>query len=73
MRLLIITHDYPPIATPRAYRWEALAGQLARSGHAVDVICAWGPGAARVERRNGVRVHRVGGMLLGRLRHGFHD
>ncbi len=40
MKLLIITHDYPPLATPRALRWGSVVKQLQDMGHHVTVISA---------------------------------
>jgi len=63
MRFLVITHDYPPVMNPRAFRWSAVCEQLARDGHHVDVFSAWLPGTLREE--NGlVSVTRVGSRLL---------
>ena len=44
-----------------ASRWAAL-------GHRVEAVCSWAPGLPREETVDGVRVHRVGGGLLGRLK-----
>lgn len=40
MKLLIITHSFAPDLNPRAFRWTAVADELARRGHAVHVLCA---------------------------------
>jgi hypothetical protein len=75
MRLLIISAIYAPDTSPRAYRWSAIAETWAACGHSIDVVAAWKPGDARDETRNGVAVHRVGGMIerlrtrLGRSSH----
>jgi glycosyltransferase involved in cell wall biosynthesis len=63
MRVLIISAIYAPDTSPRAYRWSAIAEHWAARGHTVDVVAAWKPGDARDEIRNGVTVHRVGGMI----------
>jgi glycosyltransferase involved in cell wall biosynthesis len=71
MKILIVSNNYHPLATPRAFRWTAVAEHWARQGHQVDVVCGWVPGAARTETRAGVRVWRVGGVgeaLRSRLR-----
>jgi glycosyltransferase involved in cell wall biosynthesis len=68
MNLLIISYIYAPDRSPRAYRWRALAEHWAGQGHRVDVVSAWKHGDRRVEARDGVTVHRVGGGIIERLR-----
>jgi glycosyltransferase involved in cell wall biosynthesis len=68
MNLLIISYIYAPDRSPRAYRWQALAEHWAREGYRVDVISAWKRGDRRLEPRDGVTVHRVGGGFVERLR-----
>lgn len=63
MRILVVSYSYAPDPTPRAYRWSAIAEYWTSRGHEVDVVCGWKPGDARFERRNGVSINRVGGML----------
>ena len=46
MRFLIVSYAYPPLLSPRAFRWGAIARQLASHGHQVDVVCGWQPGLA---------------------------
>lgn len=70
MRLLLLTYHYAPKIHPRAFRWAALAEWWARQGHRVEVVSSWAPGVEREEELNGVRVHRVGGGILGSLRGG---
>jgi glycosyltransferase involved in cell wall biosynthesis len=67
MRFLVITHDYPPVMSPRAFRWSAVCEQLARTGHDVDVVAAWLPGTPR-EETDLVSVTRVGSRLLAKVR-----
>lgn len=62
MKLLIITHSYTPDLNPRAFRWAAVAEQLAGKGHEVHVLCATAGDPQRLE--NGVIVHRVDDWLL---------
>jgi glycosyltransferase involved in cell wall biosynthesis len=38
MRILLITHEYPPCARIGAYRWEAMTKYLRRSGHTVTIV-----------------------------------
>lgn len=62
MKLLVVTHEYAPALNPRAFRWTSVAEALAARGHQVDVLAAAIPGEPRREDRNGVSVHRVGGV-----------
>lgn len=62
MRLLIITYSYPPALTPRAFRWSAIAAELARRGHEVHVLCA-ASGESELGE-DGVVVHYVRDWLL---------
>jgi glycosyltransferase involved in cell wall biosynthesis len=62
MKLLIISYSYPPALTPRAFRWAAIASELARRGHEVHVLCA--ASGAEGPDKDGVVVHRVGDWLL---------
>lgn len=63
MKLLVVTHDYAPAQSPRAFRWTAVAEALAARGHQVDVVCGALSGAPREEVRDGVAVHRAGGNV----------
>lgn len=62
MKLLIVSYSYTPALTPRAFRWAAVAGELARRGHEVHVLCAAGGSAG--SDSDGVVVHRVRDWLL---------
>lgn len=64
MKLLIITYFYAPDLNPRAFRWTAIASNLARKGHQVDVLCAAVANGAANDRRDGVTVYRVRDWLL---------
>lgn len=68
MKVLVVSHEYTPSHTPRAFRWTAVAEALAARGHQVDVVCRAIPGTPRDEVRGGVAVHRVGGGAVGALR-----
>lgn len=68
MHLLIVSYSYHPALNPRAFRWTELAEYWAAAGDTVDVIAGWSPGSSRTETRNGVRVYRVGGKMMERLR-----
>lgn len=63
-----MSHWYAPALHPRAFRWSAVASRWAAQGHRVDAVCSWAPGLPREETVEGVRVFRVGGGLLGRLK-----
>jgi glycosyltransferase involved in cell wall biosynthesis len=71
LHILLITYSYYPALNPRAFRWTELAEYWTSTGDTVDVIAGWLPGAARVEECNRVRVYRVGGGLVERLRAGL--
>ena len=60
MHILIISYAYFPVLSPRAFRWTAIAEELAQRGHKVEVVCASSKNQPRDELRNGVRIHRVG-------------
>jgi hypothetical protein len=60
MKILIVSYAYFPEMSPRAFRWTALAEQLAYLGHSVEVICASGVGQATHECVSGVEIHRTG-------------
>ncbi|WP_193337147.1 glycosyltransferase [Devosia beringensis] len=63
MKILIITHSFPPDLTPRAFRLAAIAEELAAQGHDVHVLCATGADAPYAGR---ARIHRVADPILGR-------
>lgn len=73
MNLLIITYCYAPDATPRAFRWSAIAEYWAARGDRIDVVATGRGGDPRLVVRNGVNVHRVGEGAMGRLRRLFAD
>ncbi len=65
MRVLIVTHEFPPRANPRAFRWGALVEHWSRSGWQVDVVCGpEGRADALPQRGAGLRVFAVGASLL---------
>jgi glycosyltransferase involved in cell wall biosynthesis len=57
MRLLIVTHCFPPDLNPRAFRWGGLVRHWGEQGHEIDVVC--GPGLSAPMPGN-VRVNSVG-------------
>lgn len=64
MKILIISYSYTPDLTPRAFRWAALAAQLAQLGHEVHVLCAARQSNGTQAPSDGVEVHRVRDWLL---------
>ena len=60
MHILIISYAYFPVLSPRAFRWTAIAEELAQRGYKVEVVCASNTNQPLEELRNGVRIHRVG-------------
>jgi glycosyltransferase involved in cell wall biosynthesis len=66
MRYLIISYDFPPKNSPRAFRWGTIARYLAEQGHTVDVITQGKN--SKSEYVKGVNVHQVQEFLLGRFR-----
>lgn len=66
MKILIVTYSYTPDLTPRAFRWSALASEMARQGHEVHVLCAArvAAGAETAPPDDGVVVHRTPDRLL---------
>lgn len=59
MRILLITHSYPPDLTPRAFRWVTVAEHLAAMGHEVDVVSARPAASPAEELSERLQVHRV--------------
>jgi len=60
MKVLIVSYSYFPELTPRAFRWTAIAEQLAYLGHSVEVVCSSNPDQAMQECINGVQIYRTG-------------
>ena len=63
MRVLLLAQWYAPIIGGEEGHVQALAGTLARRGHAVSVATMWHPGLPRQEVRDGVTVHRLPGTF----------
>lgn len=64
MKILIITYSYTPDLTPRAFRWSAIAAQLADLGHDVHVLCAGQPPSETAATNGPVKVHHVKDWFL---------
>jgi glycosyltransferase involved in cell wall biosynthesis len=70
-KVLIISFQYWPALSARAFRWTALAEGWAGKGREVHVVCARLPGRPAFETVSGVQVHRVGNLWIERLRAGL--
>lgn len=68
MKLLIVSHAYPPVRNARAFRWSALAELWASRGWDVQVVTSVFPGARSNEKLRAVEIHRVGPVLLENVR-----
>lgn len=60
MRILIITHSYPPAKNPRAFRWGTITDKLVKSGHVVDVVTSVSGAVSDDLTREGLSVYRCG-------------
>jgi glycosyltransferase involved in cell wall biosynthesis len=67
-RIMIVTYSYKPVASPRAYRWSAIAEYWAAEGHEVHIVAAQRGDLSPEEWCQGVHVCRVGEGVIGRLR-----
>lgn len=61
MKILIISHSFPPDLTPRAFRWAAIASRFQEIGHEVHVLCAT---QSRTPEEGAFVVHRVADAIL---------
>jgi glycosyltransferase involved in cell wall biosynthesis len=62
MRLLLISHEYPPIGAGGATAVQALARELKRAGHDVEVLTsAWATRRGESDEE-GVRVHHISAL-----------
>ena len=59
MKILIITHEYPPIGGGGANACMNLAGEYAKKGHHVTIVTAWFDGLAEEEYRENIRIIRL--------------
>ncbi len=66
-RILIVSYNYAPMQSPRAFRWSAIAREWAKQGVEVHVVAAWKTGLGREETIDGVHVHRVGARLFAKF------
>lgn len=59
MKILVITHEYPPIGGGGANACLNLSREYAASGHAVTIVTAWYKGLAEEENRENIRIIRL--------------
>jgi hypothetical protein len=68
VRILLIAFSYAPMLSTQAFRWTPIAKEMSRRGHEIYVVAGWEPGSIRRECEDGVKVYRVGGQIIERLR-----
>jgi hypothetical protein len=68
VKLLVISYQYAPAVSPRAFRWTALCEYWAAQGWDVSVVTGPVGDAAAIEVLAGVQIRRVGAAFLERLR-----
>lgn len=59
MKILIISHEYPPIGGGGANACMYLSQEYSKLGHEVTIITAWFPGLLEEEKINNVKIIRV--------------
>ena len=59
MRILVISHGYPPTLSGVTLVAQKLARAMVRRGHLVTVVAASEDGSARIEDDEGVKVIRL--------------
>ena len=59
MKLLILSHEYPPIGGGGANACMYLSGEYAKAGHDVTIVSVWYDGLPETENSHGVRIIRV--------------
>jgi glycosyltransferase involved in cell wall biosynthesis len=62
VKILTISCEYPPIGGGGATACQGLAEALVRASHEVVVVTSRMHGLSSFEERNGVQIHRVGGI-----------
>lgn len=63
MTLLVITYFFPPMVSPRAFRWYSITKWWAQHGHEVTVICAGDPAGVKARLIPGLSVWVVDSRL----------
>lgn len=59
MKILIITHEYPPIGGGGANACLNLAKEYAKQGHDITIVTSWFQGLAEEEKDGNVRIIRL--------------
>lgn len=59
MRILIVSHEYPPIGGGGANACMNLAREYSRKGHKVDIVTVWYLGEDDVTRSENISIYRV--------------
>lgn len=59
MKILVVSHEYPPIGGGGANACMYLSREYARTGHNVTVISVWYEGLPETENDNGVQIIRI--------------
>jgi hypothetical protein len=73
MKILLISNQFPPDISPRAFRWGTITEVLADEGHQVDIVCGWRYNIPNEETLGNIKVYRVGEFPLEKLRHWIHS
>lgn len=60
MKVLVVAYKYPPVLSPRAFRWGEIAEWLVKQGDRVFVVCSHVYGEPQADVRNGVGLSRIG-------------
>ena len=64
MKILLITYSYSPTPNPRAFRWSAIAREMAAIGHSVDIVTCNTGEPCKGDEIDGINVHRVKDWFL---------
>ncbi|MDD3140279.1 MAG: glycosyltransferase family 4 protein [Lachnospiraceae bacterium] len=59
MRIIVISHEYPPIGGGGANACEYLSQGYANKGHQVTILTVWFWGQKEFEQINGVEIYRI--------------
>lgn len=59
MKILIVSHEYPPIGGGGANACMYLSKEYAKAGHEVTIVSVWYEGLPKAEEIHGVRIIRV--------------
>lgn len=59
MRILMVSHEYPPIGGGGANACMNLAREYSVAGHTVDIVTVWYAGEEEVSRQENVTIYRI--------------